>query len=384
MFVQTSATIFTRHFSLRCRWNTTLTSNFRQIHQRKYGAAASSSDLQCTSDRKVQESLSSSDFKRAKSPMAPFRVTPKRRVPSHIKKPPYAESGYMSIAEMIMPDKVLLHDEDSIVRMRNAARLARKILDFACSLATPGITTDTIDEEVHNGIIEHKAYPSPLNYSGFPKSVCSSINEVICHGIPDMRPLQLGDVVSFDVSCYLDGVHGDNCATIIVGDQQEESGETGVDWRGVPYRMEWPSAEDEARASFSRKLIEATREGLYAGINACRPGGLLSDIGNEIHAVADAHGFDTVEKYRGHGIANIFHTAPYVKHFRNNDKLELREGMIFTIEPMFTAGSQSCGEWADDWTVVTLDGTLAAQFEHTVLITDDGVEILTLPESEWS
>lgn len=383
MFGRVSARILNHNFVFRHRCTTKSTSKFCQIHQRKYGAAASSSGLECTSDRKMLESLSSFDYKRAKAPMVPSRVTPKRLVPSHIKKPPYAESGYMSIAEMIMPDTVLLHDEDSVARMRNAARLARKILDFACSLAKPGITTDSIDEQVHNAIIEHNAYPSPLNYSGFPKSVCSSINEVICHGIPDMRPLQLSDVVSFDVSCYLDGVHGDNCATIIVGDQQEE-GAAGVDWRGVPYRMEWPSPEEEARASFSRKLVRATREGLYAGINACRPGGLLSDVGNAIHAVADDYGFDTVQKYRGHGIAHIFHTAPYVKHFRNSDKLELKEGMIFTIEPMFTAGSQTCREWADDWTVVTVDRTLAAQFEHTVLITDEGVEILTLPESEWS
>lgn len=313
-FVEALGRILNQQFAVRLSCNAKSTLRFNQTHQRKYAAAAaSSSGLDCIDDMKLPGSLSSSDLKRSKAPMKPFAVTPKRLVPPHIEKPPYAESGYMSITQMLMPDRVLLHDEESIARMRNAARLARKILDFACSLAKPGITTDDIDEQVHNFIIEHNAYPSPLNYSGFPKSVCSSINEVICHGIPDARPLQMGDIVSFDASCYLDGVHGDNCATIIVGDEQEEIGGAGVDWRGIPYRMEWPSAADEARASFSRKLVQATLDGLHAGIDVCRPGGFLCDIGNAIHAVADIYGFDTVQKYRGHGISHIFHTAPYVK-----------------------------------------------------------------------
>lgn len=263
--------------------------------------------------------------------------------------------------------------------MRNAARLARQTLDLACSLAEPGVTSDDIDTIVHQTIIEDKAYPSPLNYAGFPKSLCSSINEVICHGIPDLRPLEFGDVVSFDVSCYLNGVHGDNCATVIVGDKQETDQGGGVDWRGVPYKMQFDTDHDRALVVPARRLVQAARESLYAAIDRCRPGGCLSEIGGAIHDVADAYGYSTIEKYRGHGISDEFHCAPFVKHYRNNDKQLLVPGMIFTIEPMIAEGTSRCFEWSDDWTVVTEDGSLAAQFEHTVLITETGVEILTLP-----
>lgn len=249
----------------------------------------------------------------AHTPMTPFPQTPRRSVPPHIARPPYAETGFMPVKYSFSPDLVLIHDEKSVDKMRHAARLARKVLDLACAWAEPGVTTDEIDANVHAAILEHNAYPSPLNYAGFPKSVCSSINEVICHGIPDTRPLQVGDVVSFDVSCYLNGVHGDNCATVIVGDRQEVDQGGGVDWRGVPYKMDWTTPEEASRMAASRRLVEATREGLYAGIDVCKPGGCLSDVGNAIHAVADEYGLDTVRKYRGHGIADVFHTAPYIK-----------------------------------------------------------------------
>jgi methionyl aminopeptidase len=251
----------------------------------------------------------------ALTPMRPYPQSPRRTVPPHILKPPYADTGFMpshySLAAV--SDEILIHTDTSANTMRDAARLARKVLDLACHAAEPGVTTDDIDALVHAAIVEHGAYPSPLRYAGFPKSVCSSINEVICHGIPDARPLEAGDVVSFDVSCYLNGVHGDNCATVIVGDRQAVDSGGGVDWRGVPYKMDWPTQEQASRMEASRRLVEATREGLYAGIEACRPGGCLSDVGNAIHAVADEYGFDTVRKYRGHGIATVFHTAPYVK-----------------------------------------------------------------------
>jgi methionyl aminopeptidase len=172
-----------------------------------------------------------------------------------------------------------------------------------------------------------------LNYANFPKSLCSSINEVICHGIPDGRPLEFGDVVSFDVSCYLDGVHGDNCATMIVGDKQDADQGGGVDWRGVPYLMEFENKEQEAKFVAARRLVQAARESLYAAIDRCRPGGCMTEVGGAIHDVADAYGYHTVEKYRGHGISNEFHCAPFVKHYRNDDKCMLVPGMIFTIEP---------------------------------------------------
>lgn len=312
-----------------------------------------------------------------KSILKPYPLSPIKTVPSHIPRPPYASTGLVPQSEWT--DKVFIHDKESADRMRVAARLARRVLDLACALAKPGVTTDEIDNVVHEAIIKAGAYPSPLNYMGFPKSMCSSINEVICHGIPDTRPLQFGDVVSFDVSCFLGGVHGDNCATVIVGDEQTED-HIGTDWRAVPYRSQFDSDRDEAHFVEARRLVQATLESVYAAIDACRPGSCLTEVGAAIHDVADRYGYDTVEKFRGHGISSVFHCAPFVKHFRNNDRLILKEGMIFTIEPMLTQGSAACLDWDDQWTVVTRDGGLAAQFEHTVLITDSGVEILTIPE----
>jgi methionyl aminopeptidase len=298
--------------------------------------------------------------------------------------------------------------------MRNAGQLARQLLNYICSpsIASVGTTTEQINNILHNATIKHGAYPSPLNYMGFPKSVCSSINEVVCHGIPDNRPLELGDVVSFDVSCYVEGVHGDNCATVIVGDVLEEeekeedhataaSGDDGVvvahesnktpittttttaaaarDWYIPPHKTQFTSDEEQERIITARRLVQAALEARDEGVAACKPGACLTDIGAVIHAVSDAYGYDTVRHYRGHGIYEEFHRAPFVKHFRNEDRMELLPGMIFTIEPMITEGNAECYEWNDHWTVVTRDGGRCAQFEHTVLITEDGVEILTLP-----
>jgi methionyl aminopeptidase len=289
-----------------------------------------------------------------------------------------------------------LHDDPaSVQQMREAARVARTLLDYACTLAQPGVTTDEIDARVHDRCVQdYQTYPSPLNYAGFPKSICSSVNEIICHGIPDTRPLQLGDVVSFDVSCFHKGVHGDNCATIIVGDDdrnygtseqpppQDDNNSPGVDWRGVPYRTHFADTPTHDHFLRARRLVSAAREALYAGIHACRPGGCLTAVGAAIHNVADHYGYGTVEKYRGHGICSEFHCPPFVKHFRNEERIELRPGLIFTIEPMLTEHSAECMEWEDGWTVSTVDGGLAAQFEHTVYISQHGVEILTVSGDE--
>jgi len=324
-------------------------------------------------------------------PVVAYPQSPRKTVPSEIARPPYAETGRVPFSRY--PDQILLHDEASIAKMRRAARLARRSLDFACQLAVPGTTTDTIDVAVHNALIAESAYPSPLNYAGFPKSLCSSVNEVICHGIPDTRPLQSGDLVSFDVSCYIDGVHGDNCASVIVGDNvsslennnnnnnnaDEMDNCIERDWRGVPVKVDFKSKEEESHYVSCRRLVKATRESLYAAIEACGPGACLTSVGTAICDVADHYEYNSVEKYRGHGIGQEFHCPPYVKHYRNDDKLELLPGMIFTIEPMLTIGSPECFEWDDQWTVSTVDGGWAAQFEHTVLITEEGVEILTLP-----
>lgn len=314
-----------------------------------------------------------------------YEISPYRKVPPHIARPPYAETGKVPSGNSFFTEEVLIHDQASITRMRAAAQLARQVLDKACKEATVGRTTDEIDEIVHNAICDAGAYPSPLNYAGFPKSLCASVNEVICHGIPSVtRELQYGDVVSFDVSCFLDGVHGDNCATIIVGDEETEDGSVaGKDWRGVPYRVTFDSEEEQAYFEKARLLVKVTRESLFDAIDVCKPGACLSDIGGAIQDKADAYNFSTVEKYRGHGIGEIFHCAPYVKHFRNNEKMELRPGMIFTIEPMLCMGSARCFEWEDDWTVATLDNSPSAQFEHTILITEGEPEILTLPEEGY-
>ena len=244
------------------------------------------------------------------APIQPHTITPRRRVPPHIPKPSYATTGIVPIP---MYTHVLLHDKDSIARMRAAARLARRALEDVCSRVHVGVTTDELDEACHEYILSQNAYPSPLNYAGFPKSLCTSVNEVICHGIPDVRPLEFGDVISLDVSCFYDGVHGDNCATVICGDESCGEGGTERDWRGVPMKTEFDSPQDELRVKAARRLVRATQESLSAGIEACRPGGCLSHVGAAIHEVADAYGYDTVRKYRGHGISQDFHCPPFVK-----------------------------------------------------------------------
>jgi len=327
-----------------------------------------------------------------RTPVVPYPLSAYKPVPNHIPPPPYASTG---IVPPPADDDIVLHTPESIAKMRAAAQLARRSLDLACRLAVPGTTTDEIDTAVHEAIVAAGAYPSPLNYAGFPKSMCSSVNEVICHGIPDERPLQFGDVVSFDVSCFLNGVHGDNCATVIVGDNnvaeevdEEDSKDSsknsnsiiGQDWRGVPYRTEFATPECEAHFVEARRLVQAARDCLYAAIDTVKPGSCLSEIGRACEQTADRHGYQSVRKYRGHGISSDFHTAPFVKHYTNVDFLTLKEGMIFTIEPMIVTGNEACFEWdCDQWTVATVDGSLAAQFEHTVLVTSDGVEILTVP-----
>lgn len=324
---------------------------------------------------------SSSDALQNRKPVRPFPLTPQKTIVGRpdIVPPPYAETGIPPSHD----DTILIFSEDEhLANMRHAAKLARKVLDLACSVAKPGVTTDEVDTAVHEALLEAGAYPSPLNYVGFPKSLCSSINEVICHGIPDTRPLEFGDIVSFDASCFINGVHGDNCATIIVGDEQETD-EIGTDWRGVPYlgsNFFEGKDEDEARIRSARRLVHATRESLYEAIRRIGPGACLTDIGAAVQEVADSYGYSTVEKYRGHGIGADFHRPPFVKHYKNYDKLELMPGMVFTIEPMLVEGSGHCFEWSDQWTVATSDGGMAAQFEHTVLIREDGVEILTVPE----
>ncbi len=258
----------------------------------------------------IFSSSSFESFSSLRQPVKPCTLSPVKPVPPEIPRPRYAETGVIPPSDYI--HQILLHDETTIPRMKYAARLARQVLDYACTLAKPGVLTDDIDTAVHQAIIDAGAYPSPLNYAGFPKSLCSSINEVICHGIPDTRPLQRGDIVSFDVSCFVDGVHGDNCATVIVGDEQEID-EIGVDWRGVPYKSQWDSPEEEAMIRSARRLVHATRESVYAAINAIGPGACLTQVGAAVQDIGDIYGYSTVSKYQGHGIGEDFHCAPFVQ-----------------------------------------------------------------------
>jgi len=270
-----------------------------------------------------------------------------RPVPDGIARPGYYQTGLVGPA----PSTAAICDADTIARLRTAGALARRMLDLACSLAAPGITCDAVDAIVHDAIVAERAYPAPYNYMGFPKSVCASPNEVICHGIPDDRALKDGDVVSFDVSVYLDGVFGDNCGTVVVGDADP----------------------------VARELVAASQKALDDAIATVRPGACLTEVGDAVCAAADAGGFGVVRQYCGHGIGDVFHAPPLVQHCRNRDAFELKPGHVFTIEPMLTEGSPDLYVADDGWTVLTSDAKRAAQFEHMVLVTEDGHEILTLP-----
>ena len=270
-------------------------------------------------------------------------------VPAHIVKPPYAETG-----KVTRWAESAVKSPEIIERMRIACSTAAEVLRLAGEFVRPGITTDEIDVYVHNLCIERGAYPSPLNYSGYPKSVCTSVNEVICHGIPDSRVLQDGDIINLDVTCYVNGVHGDTNATFAVGNVSEED----------------------------RHLIKVTEECMWLGIETVKPNAPLSDIGRAIETHAKKHRMGIVRAFVGHGIGEQFHTDVQILHYyepRNN--MLMRPGMTSTIEPMITLGSEKHRMWDDEWTAVTIDGQRTAQFEHTVLVTDDGFDVLTAPNA---
>lgn len=248
-------------------------------------------------------------------------------------------------------DKPQIHDQTGIEKMRAAGRLAAQVRDYAGTLVKAGVTTDEIDKAVHKMIIDAGAYPSPLNYGGFPKSVCTSVNECICHGIPDSRPLQDGDIVNIDVTVYLDGYHGDTSRMFYVGNVSPKA----------------------------RQLCEVTKQALDAAIAQCSPGARFNTIGAAIQKVADQHKYGICKGFVGHGVGTTFHAYPHILHYKNNEPGLMLPGMTFTIEPMLTEGNPREKMWNDGWTAVTADGGLSAQFEHTLLITDSGVEILTLP-----
>ncbi|HET6811223.1 MAG TPA: type I methionyl aminopeptidase [Acidimicrobiales bacterium] len=275
----------------------------------------------------------------------PGELSPGRSVPAGIPRPDYADTG-----RPVRTTEPLVKGPDLIAAMRRAGRIAAEVLGAVGAAVAPGVTTDALDVICHEECLARGAYPSPLNYHGYPKSVCTSVNEVICHGIPDSRPLAEGDIVNIDVTAFIDGVHGDTNATYPVGRVDPESA----------------------------RLIEATRTCLELGIAAVRPGRPVSDIGRAIEGHAHSCGFGVVRAFVGHGVGTVFHNGLVIPHFYDPTADTVMEpGMTFTIEPMITAGAWQHRMWEDGWTAVTVDGRRTAQFEHTILVTDDGAEVLT-------
>jgi methionyl aminopeptidase len=277
----------------------------------------------------------------------PYRLTPERRVPAAIARPHYVGRR--------APDRYTGSDVQSaeiIEKMRVAGRLAARAMHAAADAIAPGVTTDQLDAVAHEYLCDHGAYPSALGYRGFPKSICTSVNEVICHGIPDARPLQDGDLVKIDVTAFIDGVHGDNCATFFCGEVDQAS----------------------------RDLTERTREALDRAIRAVRPGRQVNVIGRVIESYAKRFGYGVVREYTGHGVHTAFHSGLVIAHYDEPSLTTVIEpGMTFTIEPMLTLGDPSSNVWDDGWTVVTNDRSRCAQFEHSLVVTATGAEILTLP-----
>ncbi|HET6562664.1 MAG TPA: type I methionyl aminopeptidase [Marmoricola sp.] len=281
------------------------------------------------------------------TPIAPATISPRREVPAHIPRPEYvdrdAPTPYTGTE---------VKDAETIDRMRRAGRLAAQALQEVGRHVRPGVTTDELDRVGHEFLVDRGAYPSTLGYRRFPKSLCTSVNEVICHGIPDSRVVEDGDIVNVDITAYRDGVHGDTNATFLAGDVAEET----------------------------RLLVERTREALNRAIKAVKPGRRVNVLGRVIEAYAARFGYGVVREFTGHGIGTSFHSGLVIPHYDDPHYDDLIEpGMTFTIEPMLCLGTASWDMWDDEWTVTTKDKRASAQFEHTLLVTDVGAEILTLP-----
>jgi methionyl aminopeptidase len=281
------------------------------------------------------------------SRIKPFPLSPRRAVPDGIVRPEYvdrpAPRPYTGSH---------VQTPETIEKMRVAGRIAAQAMHEAAKAIAPGVTTDRLDAIAHEYALDHGAYPSALGYRGFPKSICTSINEVICHGIPDTRPMRDGDLVKIDVTVFKDGVHGDNCATFFCGDVPQES----------------------------RDLAARTKEALERGIKAVRPGRQVNVIGRVIEMYAKRFGYGVIRDYTGHGVHSSFHSGLVIPHY-DDPRFDtvIEEGMTFTIEPMLTLGGYDWTLWKDKWTVVTKDLSRVAQFEHSLVVTATGAEVLTLP-----
>jgi methionyl aminopeptidase len=284
--------------------------------------------------------------------VAPGKVAPRRAVPRSVPRPEYV--GRPAPTPYTGPE---VKSPEVIELMREAGRIAAQALAAVGAAIAPGVTTDELDRIGHEFLLDHRAYPSTLGYRAFPKSLCTSVNEVICHGIPDDRQLVDGDIVNIDITAYLVrdglGVHGDTNASYPVGETDEES----------------------------RLLVERTREATMRGIRAVRPGRQVNVIGRVIESYAKRFGYGVVRDFTGHGIGTAFHSGLIIPHFDAAPRhdLSIEPGMTFTIEPMLNLGTPEWTMWDDGWTVITADLRRSAQFEHTILVTEDGAEILTLP-----
>lgn len=277
--------------------------------------------------------------------LLPGRLSPMRNVPATIVKPEYV--GKPAPAPHVGGD---VYDTQTIQRIRKASKLAAQALELVLSSAKAGMTTDELDQIGHDFLLSHGAYPSTLGYRGFPKSLCSSVNEVICHGIPDDTVLEEGDLINIDISAYLDGVHGDTNGTVVIGSN--------------------PEAE---------LLVERTHEAMMRGIKAALPSRQVNIIGRAIESYAKRFNYGVVRDFTGHGVGTSFHSGLIIPHYDDPGyDTEIVPGMVFTVEPMITTGGIEWDLWRDDWTVTTKDKSLTAQFEHTILITEDGPEILTI------
>ncbi len=281
------------------------------------------------------------------SVLTPAPVSPRRTVPDEIDRPEYVDKPQPAPHQ-----GGDVQTDETIEKMRVAGRIAAQAMRAAASVIAPGVTTDEIDRVGHEFLCDHGAYPSTLGYRNFPKSLCTSVNECICHGIPDSRRLEDGDIVNIDLTAYIGGVHGDTNATYFVGDVDEES----------------------------RLLVERTEESLRRAIKAVRPGRRINVIGRVIESYAKRFGYGVVTDFTGHGISTTFHSGLVIPHY-DDPRFDtvMETGMTFTIEPMLTLGTIEWDMWDDGWTVVTKDRRRTAQFEHTLVVTDTGAEVLTLP-----
>ena len=283
----------------------------------------------------------------SRDPLVPGRLSPRRSVPASIARPEYVDRP--APAPFEGSD---VQSAETIEAMRIAGRIAADALVEIGRNVRPGVSTDELDRIGHDVLIDHGAYPSTLGYRGYPKSLCSSLNEVICHGIPDSTELVDGDICNIDITAFIGGVHGDTNATFLAGGVREEA----------------------------RLLVERTHEATMRAIRAVRPGRPLSVVGRVIESYAKRFDYGVVRDFTGHGISTSFHSGLIVPHYDDpRIDVELREGMTFTIEPMLTLGTYQHEMWDDGWTVVTRDRRWTAQFEHTIVVTSDGAEILTLP-----